>query len=321
MTTEALKRHLKVDTKLVVVIDSNGIDREVFLFKPEICFLEAIWVTPAKMRELVRLHPKVKFVIRVHSETPFLSNEGEAISRIKHLSKIDGVHIAFNSETTTKDFIRAEVDKHAEFLPNIYDTIYTPTKINLITVGLLKLLGLNKVEFRRDAIHIGCFGAIRPMKNQLIQAMAAIELAERINSKLYFHINSSRLEQGGESAYKNIVALFKGNKHELIEHDWLEREDFLLLISQMDIGMQVSFNESFNIVAADFVKQDVPILVSDSINWMPLSATADPEKQVDIVEKLLVLLRNMDYFRKLNKRNLAYYNEQAIHVWKDYLEC
>jgi len=85
MTTEALKRHLKVDTKLVVVIDSNGIDREVFLFKPEICFLEAIWVTPAKMRELVRLHPKVKFVIRVHSETPFLSNEGEAISRIKHL--------------------------------------------------------------------------------------------------------------------------------------------------------------------------------------------------------------------------------------------
>src|SRR6478609_5804128 len=320
MTAEALQKYLWVDTKLVVIIDSNSIDREIHKFKPDVVFLEAIWITPEKMRELTRLHPKIKFVIRVHSETPFLSNEGEAISRIKHLERIHNVHIAFNSRTTTNDFIRTEVDKDAEYLPNIYDIDYTPTRITTFTAKLLKLLGLKKSEFRKNTINVGCFGAIRPMKNQLIQAMAAIELANKLDIKLYFHINFSRLEQGGESVYKNMKALFEGTKHELVEHGWLDRENFLLLISQMDIGMQVSFNESFNIVTADFVKQDIPILVSPSINWMPLQATADPENQEEMVQKLLIILRHMNYFRRVNKRSLIQYNNIALRIWRNYLK-
>jgi hypothetical protein len=49
-----------------------------------------------------------------------------------------------------------------------------------------------------------CFGAIRPLNNQLFQAVAATEYARRIGRKLRFHINASRTKQRGENVLKNI---------------------------------------------------------------------------------------------------------------------
>src|SRR5262245_7332814 len=60
------------ESKTVVCVDANQIDRELFLYRPDVCFIEAIWVTEQKLAEIQRLHPKVEFVIRVHSNIPFL---------------------------------------------------------------------------------------------------------------------------------------------------------------------------------------------------------------------------------------------------------
>src|SRR5689334_13150548 len=101
----------------------------------------------------------------------------------------------------------------------------------------------------KEIINIASFGSLRPFKNQLIQAVAAIVFAEQKDKILYFHINSTRMEQGGESVIKNIKALFEGTDHKLVEHGWLEQHHFLELVSRMDLGMQISFTESFNLVA------------------------------------------------------------------------
>ena len=67
-------------------------------------------------------------------------------------------------------------------------------------------------------------------------------------------------------------------------HPWLEREDFLALLSTMDISMQVSFTESFNIVSADATALNVPIVVSPEVYWASSRFFADPTNRGSIVD-------------------------------------
>lgn len=303
MTAKTLEDRLNVNTKLEIVMDGNSIDKAIHSFKPDFCVLEAIWVTPAKLRELVKLHPKVHFIIRVHSEVPFLTNEGMAIQWIKEYALISNVTISFNSLETTKDF--KEVMKGSfKYLPNLYEETKSLPDIS---------------DRNRKVLDIGCFGAIRPLKNQLMQAFAAMAFVNDKGKKLRFHINGSRVEQGGESTLKNLRNLFVGTKHELVEHDWMEREKFLQVISNMDLGMQLSFTESFNIVTADFVSQGVPIIVSETVSWMPEIAKAKTDNIQDIKNKLEDAYKNRLWFDVMQTSALKLYSEMSLGHWKRFI--
>jgi hypothetical protein len=121
----------------------------------------------------------------------------------------------------------------------------------------------------------------------MIQAIAAIEFAHKKKKKLRFHINGNRLEGKGEPILKNLRELFD-HVHgcELVEHTWMTHDDFLELVRSMDIGMQVSFSETFNIVAADFINCDVPIVTCREIDWSNKTLWADPTDSESIVEAL-----------------------------------
>ena len=62
-----------IESEIVVVDDNNGIDRQVAKFRPDIVIIEAVWVVPEKFAVLQRLHPKVQWVVRIHSDIPFMS--------------------------------------------------------------------------------------------------------------------------------------------------------------------------------------------------------------------------------------------------------
>lgn len=309
MTMQALEDELGIDGELEIVVDGNSIDREIHRFKPNVVILEAVWVTPTKLKELVRLHPKVVFIIRIHSEVPYLAQEGVSIDWILEYAGIDRVYTSFNSRRTRDDF-NDIFDKEFYYLPNIYEDIKSPHKVTEYS--------------RRDGgipklINIGCFGAIRPMKNHLQQAVAALSLAEKYGSLLYFHVNAPRVEQGGAAVLKNLRSLFDETKHVLVEHPWLDREDFLYLIEDMDCGMQVSFNESFNIVTADFVKVGRPIVVSSSISWMPEAVKVSTEVTKDMVQGLEYVLNHPRNIVRQSRKALNEYNEKATTVWRKFL--
>ena len=50
--------------------------------------------------------------------------------------------------------------------------------------------------------------------------------------------------------YKNLESLFARGKHALITHRWSPHDEFIEVVRQMDLGLQVSLSESYNIVAA-----------------------------------------------------------------------
>lgn len=102
------------------VVDSNGIDREVHHFRPSIVIIEAIWVPPYKFAELIRLHPRVKWVVRLHSELPFLAVEGIAMDWLNQYCQYANVSIAANSQQMQQDLARL-LHHPVLYLPNYYD--------------------------------------------------------------------------------------------------------------------------------------------------------------------------------------------------------
>lgn len=309
----ALREYLCIKSEIKVVIDGNGIDKEVHNYKPDIVVLEALWCPPYKVAELLKLYPKVQWVIRIHSKTPFLANEGIAIQWLTELNilanRFGNLKIAFNAKETYEEFKKLGYH-HSSYLPNFY----FPDKDE-------ESCGIDHHSFHdKKGINIGCFGAIRPMKNQLIQAMAAIEFANKKNKKLYFHMNAGRIEQAGEQVLKNLEALFKDSEHELVKWSWLEHGTFIKLVKHMNLGLQVSLSESFNIVTGDFVANNIPIIVSEAIDWMPWFTQADTESAIDITKKLQFANSFKKIFTITSAIYLDSYNLKSLFEWKKFIE-
>jgi hypothetical protein len=310
--------NMDINSNIEIAIDNNCIDRLVTKHRPKYVIIEALWVVPSKFEILCRLHPKVKWIIRFHSEMPFLACEGMATQWMIKYSLFPNLILGINSSRLLREvrfivklknnFSDEDVNKKVVYLPNFYP-IDTQLESNL--------------DKEVDAINICCFGAIRPLKNQLIQATSAIEFANRIGKKLRYHINSTRHETNGLPVYNNIKALFtelNDERYTLVEHNWKNKEDFLLLCSQMDIGLQVSFSETFNIVGCDLLSQRVPVIFSNDIPWSKTKYNAEPTDSIDIVDKLLLTYNNSLDNVETNINLLKEFTNETINVWVDFFK-
>ena len=303
-----------IESRLVVVADNNCIDREVTKFKPTHVIIEALWVVPQKFTVLQRLHPHVKWIIRLHSEMPFMAGEGMAMDWVADYAAFKNIIIACNAPRMLREirlYIKTKFPQKNEedkviYLPNYYPQQYKTKKFNK----------------NKDTIDISCFGAIRPLKNHLLQAFAAIDFANQIGKKLRFHVNAGRIEMNGSPVINNLKGLFQqldGTGHELVNHQWRPREEFLELCAEMDIGLQVSFSETFNIVGADLVSQGVPLIgTEEDIPWAVHAFCADPTSSSDIVSKLHSTYKMPWINVKANQWSLTSYTSKTAKIWAKY---
>lgn len=305
------------ESKVVTILDNNAIDREVTQYKPTHVFIEGYWVVPEKFAVLKKLHPNVTWIVRCHSEIPFLSQEGNAMDWTFGYIR-QGIMISANSPRMNADFIdmlepafgkTPSIQKVVPLLPNFYPTD------DFISRPL---------DMSGDTIHVACFGAFRPLKNQLIQALAAIEFAEDNNKKLHFHINhlapgNSYGPNSGANALKNVRALFANQpRHTLVEHSWASHEHFVKLLKKMHISMQVSLSETFNIVTADAMSQGTPVVVSSEIPYVvPVYASTTSSQQ--IAKTMAFVWKHRYSLIRDNKKRLEHYNEASMILWDNFL--
>jgi hypothetical protein len=285
-----------VAAKLVEVTDNNDIDREVTGYRPDVVIIEALWVVPEKFDILKRLHPQVEWIVRLHSDLPFLATEGVAMEWIfGYLER--GIEVAPNSPKLARELFEIAGDENIRYLPKFY-----PVR--------------NLKHEPSGFLNVGCFGALRPLKNTLTQAVAAIEYADARDQHLLFHINAGRCEQGGESVLKNLRSLFQNTEHFLIEHPWLDRPKFLRLLSRMDFALAVSFSETFCITAADAVSTNTPLICSGEIPWASSLSVVPATDVQAIVRKMNFLTSPARYIvNALNRRNLREYSENSRDIW------
>jgi hypothetical protein len=306
-----------IESKVVTVVDNNSIDKVIHDYKPTHAIIEALWVEPEKFHVLLPLHKDVLFNIRLHSKTPFLISEGIAFEWLFAYNKLKSEYDNFTISSNNDDLIEElhnSLGIQLKYTPNFYHPDFSES------YGLTRP---NLPNQYLKEVNIGCFGALRILKNQGIQALAAIAFCNSIGKKLKFHINNSRLEHGGESIIKNLRAIFDNCSHELVEHEWINHKDFVCLVKSMDIGLQVSYTESYNIIAGDFVFNYIPIVGSEEIRFLDPDCVADPTLITDIVKKLSRaysdIVRDSQVLQKKNKKLLDKENKKALKVWRDFL--
>lgn len=296
------------DAKMVEVIDGNYIHAEIVKFKPNIVVYEALHCPPYKVAELKKLHPTVNFVLRLHSEIPFLSSEGIAMDYIFEYAKL-GVDIAVNAPRIGSLLSKIVPSTHIKYLPNYYPLDSKEAKYSDHT--------------RDEELKIAIPGAIRPLKNVLHQVTCAVALALKRGKTLKLYINSGRKEGGNQdSTIKNIKSLmskFEDKGFQLIEMDWLDHKAFKKEMKKMDLVMQVSHSETFSICSADAISQLVPTVVSPEVTWASSYAKADPNNADDIISKMEFALDNRRV-QKANLEGLKGHNDHVVYSWKNFFK-
>lgn len=298
--------------QMVQLEDNNKIDAAIALFRPDLVVLEAFWVVPSKLDVLIPKWPNVKWAVRNHSDVPFIANEGIATEWLYgYWSR--GVMVMSNDPVAMNDFqtIAWSYGRQEFYDLNAYAPNYYPLDI---------VPPLGDHHGGDNVFDIGCFGAIRPLKNQLQQAVAAIQFCQQTRRRLRFHINASRIEQVGSPVLRNLRALFSHTySSQLVEHPWLEHDEFVDLMQEMDFCMCVSFSETFCIVGADAVSAGVPLIGSKEIPWLGEYAIADPTVSNDMVYRLMRAEMLRREWVRAQWHGLQDYNEETQRVWRSML--
>ena len=87
----------------------------------------------------------------------------------------------------------------------------------------------------------------------------------------------------------------------------------------MDIGLQVSFTETFNIVSADFVNNNIPVVTSNEVEWVSPIYFANPSKANSIVSRMRrAIITSRFKLNWLNKLSLWNYSLNSEKIWTKY---
>lgn len=239
----------------------------------------------------------IEAYVHLHSSYPFLSVEPAAARMILNYNK-NGIGVIFNSVKAKECF------KHSlnECLENIYDcsSLVEP-----------------KV-FKSEVIDVGCHGSLRHMKNIPLQAIAAIRYADQERLKIRFHVND-RNEGDGAAISAILKAIFEDTKHELIFDGWMTHDKFKKHCSTLDLGMQLSVSETFNLVAADYVSSGLPCVFSDQIEWADDLSKCRYDSVSEICERIKIVLNN-PVLVKRNQELLKRHSDQSTIGWIGFKE-
>lgn len=258
--------------------------------------------------ELCSSWPEIEFVLQNHSGCAYLSIDKFGIRNIRAALDLaldlHNMRVAANNGRVV-NLLNKLNHGNVLYLPNLYDytsyvSPYTPQKIG-------------------DTLRVGSFGASRPWKNQLLAAEGAYLLAKTMGLKLELYVNSKRPD-GGERMIESRAELFDNLPGAtLIDVPWQPWPKFRSTISTTHLSIQASFDETFDVCAADSFAVGVPCITSQAIEWSPgynQCDTCDPES---VVRVGLLLLNEPHTNIADARRKLKQFVLNGLQSWLDYL--
>lgn len=301
------KAHVAVEA---FAVDTAEHVEEILAKKPYLThvILEAFWVKTPRLAEMLSKHPQVHFIVRSHSQIGFLQVEPGAIRLIREQlmlqESMPNLSIAANSRRLSK-FIRDAYTSDCLYLPNLYDLHRARKK--------------RDTTFKHRALRVGSFGALRLLKNHTTAAAAAMMLAKDLGCDLEFWVSVNR-EEHGKGVLKSLRYMFADLEWaKLHEHPWEPWPKFRRSIHHMDLCIQASMTETFNIVTADATAEGVPSVVSPSIEWAPDSWKANVDDVEDLARRGMHLLLSHSGASEGHKALERYVNE-SLGIWVQYLD-
>lgn len=275
--------------------------------RPTHVIIAAPWLPALDLQNLVFSHHGIQFAVVCHSNVGFLQADPAAIRNFRDDLNLEQGALNFACGGNSKRFanwIEGAYSRPCIWLPNLYALPAHPPNRRPWPGGC--------------SARIGVFGALRPLKNHLSAAAACLEIANDLHIRIKFFINVGRVE-GGYTPLRALEAMLdQSHTVELVKEGWHHWPVFRELIRSMDLLMQPSFTETFNMVTADGAAEGIPSVVSEAIDWAPRSWQADVDDPLDIArvgKQLLGDVRAGDE----GFRALAKHNADGLAAWRKYL--
>lgn len=277
--------------------------------RPTHVVIAAPWIPTLDLQAfLVFRFPDVQFAVVCHSNVGFLSADPQAIKNYREDLELEQGSLNFTCAGNSHrfvQFIKSSYQRPCIWLPNLY--------------YLDGCSPAHRRTWNGGPIKIGSFGAVRPLKNNLSAAAAALEIADRMQSQVEFHISVGRVE-GGYHVVRAIHAMLdNAPRITLVEDPWFQWPQFRAVIRSMNLLIQPSFTETFNMVTADGASESIPSVVSDAIDWAP----DDWKAEVDDVASIARIGRRllMDEFAGAEGfAALQKFQANGVHAWKHWLQ-
>lgn len=248
------------------------------------------WVNPLELAKICK--GARRCIVRVHAAPEFLYWEYPGVSSLRYIreARAMGAEIAYVSD-------RLAFQLAGAFLPINYP------------VGERK-----DSHSSAKGFDVGCFGAIRPLKNHVGQLLALGAVRAHIKQpNVYFHINSTRIE-GTAFILTELEEIARELDIHLVKHDWFDTETFKTdIIPSMDLGLFASFAESFCITAADFVSAGVPSVLSNHIPWAHSRFCGTTTES--IASAVRSTLEDPAWVASENLKDLREYSATASEAW------
>jgi len=310
-TTAKYLRHRGIDTVVFPVRDNidivTSIDHynETHEKRLTHVVISAPWVSIHDMKSLIENFSDIEFVVLSHSNVGFLQADPYGTELFRRYAELSKTHKNFK--------VGGNCIKFAEWFKTAYkeQCICLP---NIYPVERIR----GKIWKGTTPIKIGAFGAIRPEKNFMTAAAAAVAIQSILEEPVELHMST-----GGDGCQSTtlpaIEQMTDGIKgFTLVRHDWNNWDEFIKLVAQMDLMIQPSFTESFNMVTADGVSVGVPSVVSPVIFWAPDFWKVDSDDAMEIALKGMDLL-NDDHGCAASDA-LRLNNDISLSFWFEFLK-
>lgn len=307
------------------VLREHGIDVSVFPVRHNIDIVDSIelynrshekplthvvisapWLSLYDIESMLKHFPHIQFVILSHSNVGFLQADADGMHLLREYHilarKFHNLRVGGNSAKFVEWMRLAYGKEDIVLLPNLY-----PLADDVQP----------KIWQRTRPLKIGAFGAVRPQKNFMTAAAAALVISRELNVPVELHMSFGG-EGDGQLTAPAIDQMLRGTQVIIVRHNWVYWDDFIKLVEQMDLMIQVSYTESFNMVTADGISVGIPSVVSPAIYWAPGRWMAEPDDAQDVASTGIYLLTRKDHLYDGIKA-LHAHNQDAWKFWENFL--
>lgn len=301
INTSKVLRHAGIRTDVWPVISAADLRAKLLAAPVDQVIISAPWIPTLELQALALEFPDIEFAVNCHSNVGFLQADRNGVKLVRECMELEqgthNVHLAGNSRRFCA-WIKEAFGAPCSFLPNLYflDGHTSPQFVH-------KALG-------SGPLRCGVFGATRPLKNLMSAAGAALEIARSFRVPLELWVSAGRSEGGGELVLATVNEMLSGLPGvSVVMNGWQTWPAFRKTIAHMNLLLQPSYTESFNMVTADGAAEGVPSVVSEAIDWAPEDWKADVDDvlQIALVGRRLLLDPRAagDGFRALVRFNAA----------------
>jgi hypothetical protein len=234
--------------------------------------ISAPWIATADLQSLANQFTETYFAVTCHSNVGFLQADPGGVKLVRETLELamatHNIRLGGNSRRFCH-WMEATFGGRCYYLPNLY-YLDGPSPRQRAYCG-------------SSTLRIGVFGAVRPLKNLMSAAGAALEVSRKLRVPLELWMSAGRAEGGGQTVMAAVKEMLAGLPNvALVQNGWQSWPAFRKTVGHMHLLLQPSYTESFNMVTADGAAEGVASVVSEAIDWAPADWKADVDDVLDI---------------------------------------